>query len=138
MLLAAAADRVRSLLETFDRLAGTVRGGERVITHGEPHAGNVMRSGPQRMLVGWDTVGLAPPERDLWMVIGAAGPGSRRYARLTGWAVDPAALALYRLRWALDDISAFVNQLRTEHRRTADTEHAWLALKQTVEGAKNC
>ena len=35
----------------------------------------------------------------------------------------------------LDDISAFVNQLRTEHRRTADTEHAWLALKETVEGA---
>ena len=34
----------------------------------------------------------------------------------------------------LDDISAFVNQLRTEHRRTADTEHAWLALKETVAG----
>jgi hypothetical protein len=46
--------------------------------------------------------------------------------------VDPARLAMYRLRWALDDISSFLHRLRTEHRRTADTEHAWLALEQTV------
>jgi spectinomycin phosphotransferase len=134
-LLAGAADRVHSLLRTFDRLADAVRASEPVITHGEPHAGNVMRAGRQRMLVDWDTVGLAPPERDLWIVISEAGAESRRYADLTGRAVDPAALALYRLRWALDDISAFVNELRTEHRRTADTEHAWLALKETVAQA---
>jgi spectinomycin phosphotransferase len=71
-------------------------------------------------------------------VIGANGSGSRRYARLTGRAVDRDALALYRLRWALDDISSFVHQLRGEHRRTADTEHAWLALKETVAGVANC
>jgi hypothetical protein len=42
-------------------------------------------------------------------------------------------------RWALDDISAFVSQLRAEHRHTADTEHAWLALKETVAHAmSNC
>jgi hypothetical protein len=41
-----------------------------------------------------------------------------------------------RLRWALDDISAFVSQLRAEHRRAADTEHARLALKETVERGK--
>ena len=134
-LLTGAEDQVRGLLQTFDRLTIGVRASEPVITHGEPHAGNVMRGGRRRMLVDWDTVGLAPPERDLWWVIGKAGAGSRRYAGLTGRAPDPAALALYRLRWALDDISAFVNRLRTEHRRTADTEHAWLALKETVAGA---
>ena len=41
-------------------------------------------------------------------------------------------MMFYRLRWALDDISSFVNRLRGEHGRTADTEHAWLALKETV------
>jgi spectinomycin phosphotransferase len=132
-LLAGAEEVVRRLLEAFDRLARAVRDSEPVITHGEPHAGNVMRVGRQRMLVDWDTVGLASPERDLWMVISETGAGSRRYARLTGRPVDPAALALYRLRWTLDDISAFVNDLRAEHRRTADTEHTWRALKEAVE-----
>ena len=133
-LLAAAADRVRRLLEIFDQQAEVVRARESVITHGEPHSGNVMRVGSRLMLIDWDTVGLGPPERDLWWVIDQAGAASRRYADLTGRAVDPAGLAWYRLRWALDDISIFVNQLRTEHRRTTDTEHAWLALKETVAG----
>jgi spectinomycin phosphotransferase len=137
-LLAGAADQVRSLLESFDRQARAVQASEFVITHGEPHPGNVMRIGPRRMLIDWDTVGLGPPERDLWMVVSETGEESRRYADLTGRTVDPARLALYRLRWALDDISAFVSQLRSEHRHTADTEHAWLALKETVQRASNC
>ena len=132
-LLAGAADQVHCLLEIFDRLTDAVRASEFVITHGEPHPGNVIRAGPQRMLIDWDTVGLGPPERDLWMVASETGEESRRYADLTGRAVDPARLAMYRLRWALDDISIYVNQLRTEHRHTADTEHAWMALKETVQ-----
>jgi hypothetical protein len=81
--------------------------------------------------VGEDDVRLALAEG--WRIDAAA----MRYAAVGGgsYHVDPAGLALYRLRWALDDISAFVNRLRTEHRRTADTEHAWLALKETVAGA---
>jgi spectinomycin phosphotransferase len=134
-LLAGAEDQVRSLLEIFDRQAGELRASEFVITHGEPHPGNVMRVGPRRMLIDWDTVGLGPPERDLWMVAGETGEESRRYADLTGREVDPARLALYRLRWALDDICSFINRLRTEHRRTADPEHAWQALNQTVAQA---
>jgi spectinomycin phosphotransferase len=133
-LLAGAADQVRGLLASFDRLASPVRASEFVITHGEPHPGNVIRAGPQRLLIDWDTVGLGPPERDLWWVVSETGEEARRYADLTGRAVDPARLAMYRLRWALDDISIFVSLLRAEHRQTADTEHAWLALKQTMQG----
>jgi spectinomycin phosphotransferase len=133
-LLAGAAVQVRGLLESFDRLAGAVRASEFVITHGEPHPGNVIRAGPERLLIDWDTVGLAPPERDLWWVVSQTGEEARRYADLTGRAVNAARLAMYRLRWALDDISIFVSQLRAEHHRASDTEHAWLALKQTVAG----
>jgi spectinomycin phosphotransferase len=131
-LLVGAEDQVRRLLQTFDGLAGVVQASDPVITHGEPHPGNGMRTGTQRMLIDWDTVGLAPPERDLWLVISETGEGSRRYTELTGRAVDPAALTFYQLRWALDDISIFVNRLRGKHRHTADAEHAWLALKETV------
>ena len=59
----------------------------RVVTHGEPHPGNVLRmqAGGLR-LVDWDTVRLAPPERDLWMVFGrherpAGSPSPRPTAR---------------------------------------------------------
>jgi spectinomycin phosphotransferase len=132
---AGAAGQIHGLLEIFDRLARAMRGREFVITHGEPHPGNVMRAGPRRMLIDWDTVGLGPPERDLWLVAGETGQESRRYADLTGRAVDPAGLAWYRLRWALDDIAAHASRLRGEHRHTADTEHAWLALEETVAAA---
>jgi spectinomycin phosphotransferase len=134
-LLAGGAAQVHRRLETFDQLADRVEaaGRERVITHGEPHPGNVMRLGNKRLLVDWDTVGLAPPERDLWMVVSETGEEVRRYMDTTGRAVDPAALALYRLRWALDDMSSFVERLRSEHRHTADTEHAWLSLKETID-----
>jgi spectinomycin phosphotransferase len=57
-----------------------------------------------------------------------------RYADATGRAVDRDALAFYRLRWALDDMSIYAHQLRARHHRTADTEQAWQALKVTVEG----
>ena len=115
-LLAGAGDRIRGLLEGFDRRAGAIRADGFVITHGEPHPGNVMRVGPRRMLIDWDTVGLGPPERDLWMVTGETGEEARRYAGLTGRAVDHGLLEWYRLRWALDDISAFVHQLRSAAR----------------------
>jgi spectinomycin phosphotransferase len=43
-----------------------------------------------------------------------------------------AAIELYRLRWALDDLSCFVRDLRIPHRRTPGTEHAWQALQITI------
>ena len=84
------------------------------------------------MLIDWDTVALAPPERDLWMVATETGDELRRYTELTGRPVDAAAIELYRLRWALDDLSCFVRDLRAPHRRTPGTEHAWQALQTTI------
>ena len=84
------------------------------------------------MLIDWDTVGLAPPERDLWMVATETGDELRRYTELTGRPVDTAAIELYRLRWALDDLSCFVRDLRAPHRRTPGTEHAWQALQTII------
>jgi spectinomycin phosphotransferase len=136
-LLTGTAEPVRHLLETFDQLAERMTTAlEPVITHGEPHPANFIRAGTGRMLVDWDTVGLAPPERDLWIVASDIGEESRRYTRATGRRVDPAALALYRIRWALDDISAFVEQFRTPHRRSADTEHMWLSLNDVLARAR--
>ena len=143
-LLGEAARPVRRHLDVLDRWAGEVAAaGQTVITHGEPHPGNVIRvpAAPARgarpargglVLIDWDTVGLAPPERDLWMLASETGDDLRRYTELTGRPVDRTALELYRLRWALDDISCFVRDLRTPHRRTADTEHACQSLELSI------
>ena len=131
-LLAGAAGQVRGGLDTLDRWAGAPAG-EIVITHGEPHPGNVIRApGGALLLIDWDTVALAPPERDLWMVATETGDELRRYTELTGRTVDAAVLELYRLRWALDDISCFVRGLRAPHRRTPGTEHAWRSLEISI------
>jgi spectinomycin phosphotransferase len=151
LLVAGGAARLRDLLAAFDRLAAVVAR-ERspwVVTHGEPHPGNVLGGPGGPRLVDWDTVLLAPPERDLWMVAGDGpdadlpglatdgptdrpgdGPGAGSvaddalldaYTRATGRPVSGAALSLYRLGWDLADIAVSVYTLRHRHRATEDT-----------------
>ncbi|MEV4168785.1 phosphotransferase [Nonomuraea sp. NPDC049709] len=121
---------LRRGLEEFDRLAG--RPGEPVVTHGEPHPGNLLRApGGRRLLLDWDTVGMAVPERDLWLVAGT-DDDLARYAEATGREPDPGALALYRLRWALDDVAEFVAWFRGPHGATPDAEQAWQGLTGTL------
>jgi spectinomycin phosphotransferase len=103
-----------------------------VVTHGEPHPGNLLRLPGGYLLVDWDTVGLAVPERDLWLVA-TESADLARYAAATGRTPDPAALAFYRLRWYLDDVAAFAGQFRSPHGRTADTRQSWEGLAWTVE-----
>jgi spectinomycin phosphotransferase len=133
-LLAGSAGAIRTVLATFDRLAAQAAAARyRVITHGEPHPGNVIQTADGPMLIDWDTVGLAVPERDLWSLIShPGGDVARRYTRVTGHPIDPDALTLYRIRWALDDIAAFTGQLRAPHNHTGDAEEAWQALKEEV------
>jgi spectinomycin phosphotransferase len=140
-LLAGAAGPIRHLLATFGRLAARLATApHRVITHGEPHPGNLMRTGDGLRLIDWDTVGLAIPERDLWGVLGPTdGDGSsdaaRRYTRATGHTIDPDGLRFYQIRWALDDLAAFTGELRAGHQDTAGTRAAWQALNETVASA---
>jgi spectinomycin phosphotransferase len=132
-LLAGAAGPVRRGLCALDQWdSGPAATSNLVITHGEPHPGNVIRADGGIMLIDWDTVALAPPERDLWMVATETGDELRLYTELTGRPVDATALDLYRLRWALDDLSCFLRDLRAPHRRTPGTEHAWEALQITI------
>jgi spectinomycin phosphotransferase len=92
-----------------------------VITHGEPHPGNLMSVDGRLLLIDWDTTGLAPPERDVAVI---AAPGREDidvYQEKTGRALDPAVLTLYRARWYLDDIASATRMFRRRHRDIADT-----------------
>jgi spectinomycin phosphotransferase len=125
---------LRQAFARFDSLLDRVHeaGGPHVITHGEPHLGNLLRTRAGLRLIDWDMIALARPERDLWWVI-SGDEDAERYSSRTGWAVNQDALALYRLRWGLDDIAEFLSEIRGPHQETADTLVSWTALQQTLE-----
>lgn len=132
-VFAGRASDVAELLALADRLSAEVRGRDSnwVVTHGEPHAANVMRTGESRVLVDWDTVALAPPERDLWLVLSDDQEEATIYADATGHEVDQTALDFFRLTWDLKDLATYLDVLRAPHRDNEDTA-------QALQGVKNC
>ncbi|WP_242886622.1 phosphotransferase [Actinomadura litoris] len=137
-LIADHAATLRRCLAEFDQLAADLaeRGGPPVLTHGEPHPGNLLGLDGRLLLIDWDTAGVAPPERDLWSV--AETPADlARYAEAAGRAPDPSALDLYRMRWDLDEVSIYVDWFRTPHTRSSDTQEAWDGLLESVANLVN-
>jgi spectinomycin phosphotransferase len=133
-LLARHAVRLGRALADFDGLAREAdRSGPPVITHGEPHPGNILRSAGKLFLIDWDTAGLALPERDLWDLAGPDGREADRYAELTGRRVNTAVMRMYRLRWSLEEIMLSVREFRGPHEHNGDTELAWEALTEETE-----
>jgi spectinomycin phosphotransferase len=129
--LARHASDLGELLGLFDRLSAevAVRSRNWVVTHGEPHAANVISDGEEHALVDWDTVALAPAERDLWILVDdVADNAATSYAEATGQRFDQAALDYFRLRWDLADIAAFTEVLRSPHSRHLDTAKAYDGL----------
>jgi hypothetical protein len=110
------ASELTELLSLADRLAEEAEehGVASVVTHGEPHAANVMRTSEGRVLVDWDTVALAPPERDLWMLVDDDQNG--------------AALDFFRLTWDLKDLAEYLNVVRSPHQENDDTMRQYQAL----------
>ncbi|WP_433384526.1 phosphotransferase [Actinoplanes sp. CA-142083] len=139
-LLATHIGKVERWLSDLDALAAGI-GPARVVTHGEPHPGNVLQTTAGPRLIDWDTVRLAPPERDLWLLAGdpftpglsADDDALARYADATGHRVSPAALAFYQLRWTLADVVAYADDLRRPHDEGGDAEEALGYLRGHLE-----
>lgn len=129
--LASAAPLVIGWLSELDaltaRTAGTAR--QAVVTHGEPHPGNLIRTADGVLLVDWDTVALGPPERDLWMFDDDAWG---EYERLTGCPVCFDTIRIYRLVWALADVASFVTRLRAPHDANVDDKRSLAALRRQL------
>lgn len=103
--LAAHEQDIELMLARYELLASELPPrSEWVVTHGEPHAGNVIRTAESYVLVDWDTIALAPAERDHWMLAGTSGFSS--------------------LRWDLADLASFTAFLRAPHVENADTQKA--------------
>ena len=132
-LLAPRALEVERRLEEHDEAAARVRARSAawVVTHGEPHGGNVIFDpGGGLHLIDWDTTLVAPRERDLHMVLDARLAGWDEHRAVAGDVeLDHEALDLYRRMWALADIASLVAELRRPHADTVDMRHALGALE---------
>lgn len=124
-LLGAKAGELKRRLRSYDADAARLR--ERsdswVVTHGEPHRANLIVDGLGGLhLIDWDTTLVAPRERDLWLVLDDELTGWEEYTQVVGEvALDTEALQLYRQRWDLADIAAFVALFRRPHEEDENT-----------------
>jgi spectinomycin phosphotransferase len=137
--LADHADAVTGWLTELDGLAnslGTATADEQlVLTHGEPHPGNLIMTGEGLRLVDWDTAALARPERDLWMLGDDSAGGFDSYTELTGRSVSPAAVRFYRLAWTLSDIASYTATFRSPHERDSPADQRWDGFLSLLGGA---
>ena len=129
--LAEHAEAIHNALALYDQLAiASQTQSERfVVTHGEPHRANTMRTADGVVLIDWETCRLAPPERDLWALIDEDPAVASRYEELTGTSPEPDALELYRLWWDLCEVALYTCDLREAHDDTPETQIAWAGLR---------
>lgn len=131
------ADSVSNWLVQLDQLAGQlqVTGEDRlVVTHGEPHPGNLITTNEGLRLVDWDTVALSRPERDLWMLDDGSADAFEAYEELTQTWVSHTAVSFYRLAWSLSDIASFLAMFRTTHRQTQWLDQKWTGFLHLLAG----
>jgi hypothetical protein len=127
-----------TLIAAYHRLARRVSSQpERmVVTHGEPHAGNVIATAAVLVLVDWDTALVAPPERDLWDLGGDDASLLDYYSAATGIKIDDGALSLYRLWFDLAEIGGYLSLFQSPHEDTADTRESWKELQHFLRPAE--
>ncbi|GAB3419958.1 phosphotransferase [Flindersiella endophytica] len=136
-LLAGALDGIHRRLVHYDDLVRTIEASDDpwVVTHGEPHSANVLRTPDGRLrLIDWDSAMLAPRERDL-AALEEDGPSDylaayQEHAGPVG--PRPEAIEMYHLWWALAEISGYVQLFREPHTDSLDSEQSWLNLNQYV------
>ncbi|MGH8776647.1 MAG: phosphotransferase family protein [Jiangellaceae bacterium] len=112
-----------------------------VVCHGDPHLGNMLIGGDERVwLIDWDDAVLAPRERDLMFVLGgvlAFAPVSPQEQSwfFDGYGVadiDPARLAYYRCRRALEDLVDPAAHVVDVHRWTESERADALSIVRRV------
>jgi spectinomycin phosphotransferase len=136
-LLRAHAGPVRRWLSRYDALADAARAapGRNVLTHGEPHLGNVMLTSDGWRLIDWDTALIGPPERDLWHLEPGDGSVLDAYAAATGVTPRPELVDLYRLGWDIKDMAYDTARFFRPHSGSADDVKSWRLLNSLVRRA---
>jgi spectinomycin phosphotransferase len=126
-------DLIHDLVGRAERLARALqtRPLVYVLCHADIHAANILvGSNDGLYIVDWDTLVLAPKERDLMFVGAGLGIGDTAqqqalfYQGYGQTGIDPMALAYYRYERIIQDIAAFCEQLLLTDEGGADREQA--------------
>jgi spectinomycin phosphotransferase len=104
-------DAVAEWTATYLVLAEVACGRPWVVTHGEPDEGNQLLVDGRTLLLDWESVKLAPVERDLRTFVERGGSAPA--------IVDPAMLELFDLEWRLDEIAGYATWFESPHTGTA-------------------
>ena len=113
--LRARLDAVAEWTATYHVLAELARRRPWVVTHGEPDEGNQLLVDGRTLVLDWESVKLAPVERDLRTFV------ERGHSLPLGplGAADPAMLELFDLEWRLDEIGQYAAWFEAPHTGTA-------------------
>ncbi|GLY96118.1 phosphotransferase [Actinoplanes sp. NBRC 103695] len=131
-LLSGRADAVAARYARYDERLTAVDRSTDVLTHGEPHPANTMRTAAGWRLIDWDTALIAPPERDLWLL---GDETFDAYAEATGTVPRPEVLALYREWWELADLAIGMARFRGVHHGGQDDHDTWEIIERIVNAA---
>jgi spectinomycin phosphotransferase/16S rRNA (guanine(1405)-N(7))-methyltransferase len=136
-LLREHAEPLQRWLDRYDSLVTVARARpeRNVLTHGEPHPGNVMLTRDGWRLIDGDTALIAPPERDLWHLASGDGTVPGAYAAATGITPLPELIELYRLGWDVADTAIDAARFFRPHSDSADDVKTWKLLNVLVSGA---
>jgi spectinomycin phosphotransferase len=102
----------------YHALAQRARTRTWVATHGEPHSDNQLLTPQGRYLLDWESLKLAPRERDLRDLVDAGAPVD----------ADPDMVVMFDLEWRLDEIRQYTAWFAAEHHGTEDDAIAFGGL----------
>lgn len=131
---------IHTIVERAERLARVLRQSELpcVVCHADIHAGNVLVGAHDELaIVDWDTLILAPKERDLMFVGGGIGgvwatvqETALFYQGYGPTTIDPVALSYYRYERIVADLAAYGDQIFEMHGSSGDRAQG---LQQVME-----
>jgi spectinomycin phosphotransferase len=90
-----------------------------VLTHGEPHPGNILRHGDRLLLADWTELQWGPPERDWYHVISTIGAGPR---------CRPEFFRFYEIKWWLSELAEYAARFLGPHRGDHEDAAMWSRL----------
>jgi len=100
-----------------------------VPTHGEPDTGNHLVTATHRYLVDWESLALAPRERDLDGLIASGADWQRAYGPHEP---DARMLEMFDLEWRLSEIAEYSTWFRAPHTGTASDIVAFEGLVEEL------
>jgi spectinomycin phosphotransferase len=103
-------DQIAEWTAAYHRLAATTDPATWVPTHGEPHTGNQLVTPEGTLFIDWESLKLAPRERDLRTLDDAGYPQPD---------AEDDLVEMFDLEWRLDEISQYATWFEQWHTGTA-------------------